>query len=135
MDLLSHAFGVHYGDLAAATAQVGLTTSQANTLSVLRGGPAPMRSLAAVLACDASNVTGLVDRLEKRGLVRREPSPVDRRVKNVVLTAEGERTTEEVRGLMATTRAGLGALSGEDREELLRLLTAVFGERSGGAAG
>ena len=40
----------------------------------------PMGRLAETLACDASNVTGLVDRLESRGLVRRQPSAADRRV-------------------------------------------------------
>ena len=49
----------------------------------------PMNELAALLACDNSNVTGLVDRLEARGLVTRQPSPEDRRVKHIVLTDAG----------------------------------------------
>lgn len=41
----------------------------------LLGRPLPMRALAELLGCDASNVTGIVDRLEARGLVRREAAP------------------------------------------------------------
>src|SRR5215472_15441916 len=43
--------------------------------------PLPMGQLAETLGCDASNVTGLVDRLETRGLVQRQPSAGDRRVR------------------------------------------------------
>src|SRR5262245_9097402 len=53
--------------------------------------PTPMGRLAETLACDASNVTGLVDRLESRGLVSRRPSPRDRRLKVLVLTPTGAR--------------------------------------------
>nr|WP_207929076.1 MarR family winged helix-turn-helix transcriptional regulator [Actinomadura sp. 6K520] len=53
--------------------------------------PAPMRQLAARLRCDASHVTGIVDGLERRGLVERRPAPDDRRVKHLVPTGEGER--------------------------------------------
>ena len=50
-----------------------------------------MSSLAGKLFCDNSNVTGIVDRLEARGLIARHPAAHDRRVKLLVLTAEGER--------------------------------------------
>ncbi len=85
-----------------------------------------MRVLASILTCDASNMTGIVDRLEKRGLVQREPSPTDRRVKNVVLTAEGERVIDVIRGKMHTTRAGLDRLSDQERDTLHDLLERAF---------
>ena len=50
-----------------------------------------MGRLARGLACDASNVTGIVDRLEARGLIERRPGASDRRVKVLVITREGER--------------------------------------------
>src|SRR5436190_11602351 len=53
--------------------------------------PVPMGRLAATLSCDASNVTGLIDRLEARGLVQRQPSARDRRVKVIQLTPAGSR--------------------------------------------
>lgn len=85
-----------------------------------------MRVLAHTLTCDASNMTGIVDRLEKRGLVRREPSPSDRRIKNVVLTAEGERVTDAIRAKMRATQEGLDRLSDQERDSLHTLLERVF---------
>ncbi|MGA4843732.1 MarR family winged helix-turn-helix transcriptional regulator [Streptomyces sp. G45] len=126
MELLSVSLGAYYGDFTAAAADQRLTASQAKTLSVLRRGPAAMRALAGTLACDASNMTGIVDRLEKRGLVRREASPGDRRVKNVVLTPEGERTIDAIRASMHATTAGLATLDAEERATLHALLSRVF---------
>ncbi len=59
--------------------------------SVLRGlsGPTPMREFARRLGYDPSNFTGIVDRLEQRGLVARRPDPDDRRVRQLVLTDDG----------------------------------------------
>jgi DNA-binding MarR family transcriptional regulator len=76
---------------AAHAAAAGLSTTQVNVLLTLAPGEAvPMRSLAARLDYDASNLTTLVDRLERRGAVERRPDPDDRRVKALALTAEGE---------------------------------------------
>jgi DNA-binding MarR family transcriptional regulator len=77
---------------AAHAAAAGLSTAQVNALLRLEPGEAvPMRSLAARLDSDASNLSVLVDRLERRGAVERRPDPDDRRVKALALTAEGER--------------------------------------------
>ncbi|TGB15704.1 MarR family transcriptional regulator [Streptomyces sp. MZ04] len=126
MELLSLSLGAYYGDFTLAAASENLTASQGKALSVLRRGPAAMRSLADSLTCDASNMTGIIDRLEKRGLVRREPSPSDRRVKNVVLTTEGERATDAIRAKMHATQEGLDRLTEEDRATLHTLLERVF---------
>src|SRR5262249_55408858 len=53
------------------------------------GRPAPMNELAGALGCDASNVTGLVDKLEARGLIERQTVRKDRRVKMIALTSAG----------------------------------------------
>ncbi|MFZ4300265.1 MarR family winged helix-turn-helix transcriptional regulator [Streptomyces cinereoruber] len=126
MELLSVSLGVYYGDFTVAAASEDLTASQGRTLTVLRRGPAAMRALAESMTCDASNVTGIIDRLEKRGLVRREADASDRRVKNVVLTAEGERVTDAIRARMRTTQDGLDRLGDQDREHLYALLERVF---------
>jgi DNA-binding MarR family transcriptional regulator len=76
----------HY---ASRADEFGLTTTQAHALRELTRGPLPMGELAARMSCDASNVTGVSDRLEARGLVERGPSPGDRRVKVLTLTGEG----------------------------------------------
>src|SRR5882724_9247020 len=61
-----------------------LSPVQCHVLHLIEPGrPLPMRRLAETLGCDASNVTGLVDRLEARGLVERRPSSEDRRVKEL----------------------------------------------------
>ncbi|MFJ6696295.1 MarR family winged helix-turn-helix transcriptional regulator [Streptomyces sp. NPDC091272] len=127
VDRLAASFGVYYADFTLAAATAGLTPSQAKALSVLRSSPAPMRALATTLACDASNITGIVDRLEKRELVRREPSPTDRRVKNVVLTPHGEQTIDTIRARMHATLAALDTLDGTERTTLFTLLARVFG--------
>src|SRR6476620_12771854 len=70
----------------------GLSPVQCHLLHLLEPDEAlPMRRLAEVLQCDASNVTGLIDRLEERGIVERRPSSADRRVKVVQLTPTGSR--------------------------------------------
>jgi DNA-binding MarR family transcriptional regulator len=77
---------------SARAAAAGLSPGQMTALLALRPGEAvPMRRLAAALGADASNLTSLVDRLERRGVVRRRPDPRDRRVKALALTKEGER--------------------------------------------
>jgi DNA-binding MarR family transcriptional regulator len=53
-----------------------------------------MRQLARLLGCDNSYVTALVDTLESRGLVVRQPHPTDRRVKVIVLTAQGRQLAQ-----------------------------------------
>ncbi|MFE3494724.1 MarR family winged helix-turn-helix transcriptional regulator [Streptomyces sp. NPDC059175] len=126
LELLAHSLSAHFADFSAAAASAGLTAMQAKTLTVLRRAPASMRSLADSLTCDASNVTGIIDRLEKRDLVRREVSPTDRRVKILVLTDEGEKAIDMIRERMEQVQTGLDKLSDKERSELFRLLTTVF---------
>jgi DNA-binding MarR family transcriptional regulator len=113
----------YYQDFAAVAARHGLTSVQAKALAVLVRSPLPMRGLAGALVCDASNVTGLVDRLELRGLVRREVSPNDRRIKIVVATDAGSAAIRAVRDDMQTTHEALDLLSEEERTVLYELLT------------
>ncbi|MGW4242805.1 MarR family winged helix-turn-helix transcriptional regulator [Nocardia sp. NPDC004722] len=126
MELLSLSLGVYYGDFTQAAASENLTATQGKALVVLRRGPVAMRALAEIMVCDASNVTGIIDRLEKRGLVRREPSASDRRVTNLVITAEGEQITDAIRARMHTTHEGLGRLTDEDQAQLATLLKRAF---------
>ncbi len=70
-----------------------LSPSQFNVLNVLRDQPLGLNQteLSQTLVMHRSNLTGLVDQLESRGLVRRREAPGDRRSWRVVLTAEGHR--------------------------------------------
>lgn len=81
-----------------------------------------MRELATELMCDASNATGIVDRLEKRGLVERSPDPQDRRIKRVYLTAAGRRMRETLEEIILTPPASIAALSNSEQAELRALL-------------
>src|SRR5204863_5907000 len=79
-----------------------LSPVQCHVLHLIEPGrPLPMSRLAATLSCDASNVTGLIDRLESRGLVRRRPSQQDRRVKVLELTPTGVRLRTQLLKRMA----------------------------------
>lgn len=101
--------------------QFDLTPPQARALLELER-PTPMRSVAERLRCDASNVTGIADRLESRGLITREPDPADRRVKTLVLTARGRRARAGLEQAVYGSPAMAGLSHGE-RTTLRRLLT------------
>src|SRR6185436_20285294 len=90
--LLIQLFFAERANLPPLAAELQLSPAQCHVLHLIEPGrPIPMGQLAETLACDASNVTGLVDRLEARGLVRRRPSAEDRRVKVLALTPSGAR--------------------------------------------
>lgn len=98
-----------------------LTPPQARALLELER-PAPMRAVADRLRCDASNITGIADRLESRGLITREPDPADRRVRTLVLTERGRRARAELERAVHSSPA-MAALSAVERASLRRLLT------------
>jgi MarR family 2-MHQ and catechol resistance regulon transcriptional repressor len=78
--------------------QWDISPSQFNVLNLLHGKPtgASQIELSRNLIMHRSNVTGLVDRLQARGLVERGDDPRDRRVYRVVLTAEGAKLLESI---------------------------------------
>jgi DNA-binding MarR family transcriptional regulator len=81
-----------------------------------------MNELAEALSCDASNVTGLVDRLEGRGFLERRAAPRDRRVKTLVLTAEGIEVRKRVMARMSEPPAPIARLSARDQRALRDIL-------------
>ncbi|MFF3689536.1 MarR family winged helix-turn-helix transcriptional regulator [Streptomyces sp. NPDC002187] len=121
LELLASIGTAQWRDFATAAAQHGLTAMQAKVLAQL-DGPLPMRGIATLLVCDASNVTGIVDRLEARELVRREADPADRRVKNVVATDAGREIIRRVREEMQETHGALDALGEAESATLYALL-------------
>jgi DNA-binding MarR family transcriptional regulator len=76
----------------------GLTGAQYNLLNVVAGSPDGLsqRELSDHLVVDRSNVTGLLDRMEKAGWVKRTDHPADRRVYRIVLTPAGRKLWERV---------------------------------------
>jgi DNA-binding MarR family transcriptional regulator len=85
-------------------------------------GSTESKELAAVLWCDASNVTGIIDRLEARGFVERRPSEHDRRVKCVVLTTAGKRLRRKLDERFNDSPPAISALSDADQRTLAEIL-------------
>jgi DNA-binding MarR family transcriptional regulator len=92
-----------------------------NVMNVLdTDGPLPMRLLADSLDVSRASATGIVDRMEQRGLVDRTRDERDRRVVRVALTDEGRRL---IAGMVAERRDHLGQVLDElGDEELAGLL-------------
>ena len=107
----------------AIAAEFGLAPAGVMALRYLRPGESmPMRLLAESLHFDSSNVTGIVDRLEERGLVERRPSDQDRRVKLLVITEAGTELRDRLIARMDEPPPPLADLSPEDQWALRDLL-------------
>ena len=121
--LLVRLFFAQRSNLPPLAAELELSPAQCHVLHLIEPDrPVAMGQLAETLACDASNVTGLVDRLESRGLVRRRPSEEDRRVKVLVLTATGTRLRAVLLERMTAPPEALRRLSVREQKELVRIL-------------
>ncbi|BFV60491.1 MarR family transcriptional regulator [Kitasatospora sp. CMC57] len=125
MEAVAAVGAAYFQDFAAAAARHGLSSSQAKALKAVLE-PVPMRALAGRLGCDASNVTGIVDRLEGLGLAHREAAPGDRRVKIVTITDPGRQVLAQVRDDMARAHRAFGSLSPEQRVALEGLCRQVL---------
>ncbi|MEV7357108.1 MULTISPECIES: MarR family transcriptional regulator [unclassified Kitasatospora] len=135
MEALAAVGAAYFQDFAAAAARHGLSSSQAKALGAVQE-PVPMRALAGRLGCDASNVTGIVDRLESLRLAHREAAAGDRRVKIVVITDEGREILNRIRGEMARTHQAFEAMTDEQRIALHSIcaqVLPVLAGRSGAA--
>jgi MarR family transcriptional regulator, organic hydroperoxide resistance regulator len=125
--LLLKFFFSQRADLPSLAAEFELSPAQCHVLHLIGPGqPLPMGKLAETLACDASNVTGLVDRLESRGLVRRKLSATDRRLKVLELTPSGLRLRNVLVERMENPPDTLKRLSGAEQRALIRILRHVL---------
>jgi len=120
-ELLGKLFVAQRGRMLSVASELKLNPPQLLALQWLEE-PLPMGELAGRLHCDSSNVTGIVDRLEKRGLVERRPGEHDRRVKLLVLTEEGQRMRELFVGRMQEPAPAITALSRAEQRALRDLL-------------
>ena len=104
----------------------GLTPQQGQLLCVLMAQPYAMGELNTMLGLAKSSLTGLVDRTERNGLVRREPDPRDTRGIRVALTPEGSVLAEDFYAAACRRIDQLPAgLNDDEREALTGLLTKV----------
>lgn len=114
--------------LAELSERHEITGMQSATLRMLsKDDPKAMRTLSDYFMCDASTVTGIVDRLEARHLIRRSNHATDRRVKLLTLTDEGERVKQSILAdtLRAETERLNTLLSKEEREGLRKILIRI----------
>ena len=129
--LLRTLFGQQRRRFLIAASELDLHPAQAGMLLQLES-PLPMSELATRLACDSSNVTGLVDRLEAHGLVERRPYAQDRRVRHVVLTAAGDRTRSRMLAAIGGPLPGLERLAPGEQRRLHELLLRMLEDADGG---
>lgn len=102
----------------------GISMAHLQTLWILQEhGPQPMTRLADLLGVAVPNATGIIDRMEQRGLVERLRDGADRRVVTVRQTPEGARAVEEIDGWRSDMLVEL--LDRLDTDQLLRLVGGV----------
>lgn len=100
----------------------GLTIQQVMVLYRLyTKGHILMGTLARQLHCDASNVTGMVDRLASQGYIERHELPEDRRAKQLVLTTKGHELVENLLPQLPKD-VGLARFTDDELDMFLRLL-------------
>jgi len=109
---------------------LGLTPAILGALARLEQ-PRTMGEIAEMLRCDPSNVTGIADALEERGLAHRRPSEADRRVKALALTAKGEKMRTRVIAELSEPPDWLRDLSAKDQRTLRDLLRRAAENASG----
>lgn len=113
-------------DFARIAEELGLTPQQARAVLLLRD-PRPMGAIAEHLQCDASNVTGLADRLERTGAIARVAG-ADRRVKLLSLTEDGRRLRDELAERVAAQSTVMAKLDQEERAQLATLLDKLLAD-------
>jgi DNA-binding MarR family transcriptional regulator len=118
--LLEVANRVHHV-VCSVAARHDLTPQQLELLRTL-AVPVTMRAFAEELSCDPSNVTGLVDRAERLGLVERVPDPSDRRVRILKLTAKGRNLRTTINREVARSLTDALALSATDHARVMGVL-------------
>lgn len=104
--------------------EVGLTGPQLTVIKLLESfGDLSLSSLSERIRAQNSTVTGIIDRMEREGLVRRERSTTDRRVVYIRLSDKGHRLARSIDVQpMEMVRDALSALSASDVRDLLRIL-------------
>src|ERR1700716_2825316 len=125
--LVQVAFERVHAHFAVAVAELDLAPMQAKALHELNvEPPISMRELAERLKSDPSNVTGLIDRLEARGLVERRPDPNDRRIKGLALTPAGAKLRERLFARLYAAPRSLAELSEREQRTFAHALQRIL---------
>ena len=125
-DLVQLCFAVQTILLRIAAAH-DLSLVQMRLFGILRDHEPEMIALARYLNLDKSSVSGLIDRAEQRGLVRRVRVPEDGRVFRVSITPLGRQITAEITTQVESEILGLVAnLSDADRRQFIRIASEIL---------
>lgn len=105
-----------------------LTPVQGIVLLLLEpSGKKTMHELSEMMGCDASNITGLVDRLEANGLICRCACSSDRRIKEISLSAKGEKCRSDILAEFDKAETSdLSKLEADEQAELKRLIQKIL---------
>jgi DNA-binding MarR family transcriptional regulator len=98
----------------AVSEATGMSYLRVKALSRLTAGQLSQRQLSDELMTDAPYTSVIVDDLEQRGLVRREPNPADRRSKLVRITPAGRTVARKAESIQSAPPAALARLNGAD---------------------
>jgi DNA-binding MarR family transcriptional regulator len=93
-----------------------------------------MSVLADTLICDASNVTGIVDKLETRGLIVRQSAENDRRIKMLAITPKGRELRQRLCARLLDPPAAMAAMPADFRRQLAIVLRTVVSEQTAAAS-
>lgn len=89
-------------------------------------GPHPVQKISETFSIPSGSITYVVDKLEKKGLVERQPNPNDRRASNVVITEEGRALFDEIFPKhVATISENVSFITNEEKEQLITLLKKI----------
>jgi DNA-binding MarR family transcriptional regulator len=114
------------GHFVQCLAELDLSPQQAMALRGLDPDrPVPMRELACTLRCDASNITGIVDRLEAKGLLERRVAVDDRRVKTLVFTPRGRAVRRRLQEALLDESPAVARLSPREQQMFRDLLRRI----------
>ncbi|HET6508327.1 MAG TPA: MarR family transcriptional regulator [Baekduia sp.] len=111
----------------AVSDALGMSFTRVKALLYTSREPRTGRQLATLLAIDAPYVSVIVDDLEQRGFVRREPHPTDRRAKLISVTAAGRRAAAKAERVLYLPPEVLLALPPQDLEALDRIVAKLAG--------
>jgi DNA-binding MarR family transcriptional regulator len=115
------------GKFVAETTDFGITPVQWAALRAARSRPEmDQRTLARRIGFDTSTIGGVIDRLERRGLMERRAAPEDRRVRRLVVTAEGVALLKKMDPKVLEVQDWLMApLSEADRKRFMKMLRTI----------
>jgi DNA-binding MarR family transcriptional regulator len=110
------------GSLSQAAEQYDLTVMQIHALYAIEQGANTMGKVAVTLHCDASNVTGIVDRLVAAGLITRQEGALDRRTKTLHVTAQGKGAVGDIYAQLPNA-IGCARLTDTERGQLHEIVS------------